>query len=460
MWRLNKQNRERKLLVLAPARGKAYRNCTTPSEVDGLTATKQARRCLASLSTMNVPFKVRAQAKAKGEKIKASKKNHDGKKKPRKAAAAAGKAKGDGGAAVQQPGTDKIVHEEEPAGEDDHAFFDDEDNADYAKFMLSLDPSGLTTFSKRAKDGVAVPPTSKKKSRQRKSEPTPAAAAETASNASATAVVDDATPAEGATKTPPTSSKPGTKEAVVDTKRRKASTTGWAVDDSGPERLPIKTRRGLLKPNERMKQQQQQQQQSEASTQDKHSTEARKAVAADNSKEGGDENNNAAAAGRAEETTSNGKQDIAGSGDAMSDGDDSVYDSADNSELEDYPMDEFNDGSSAGEANGATVVNGSKVDLAVLRQRRFEQKKALMGELCESILGAPEESLVRPKTVVKGEDERSRMEQLFALVSLGHCSTIALNELCLVQVEQRVSSVEDVKHGDFLVQAEGASMHA
>lgn len=362
---------------------------------------------------MNAPFKVKAQAKAKGEKIKASKKDHGGKNKSRKAAAAAGKAKGDGGAAVQQPAADKIVHEPEPAGEDDHAFFDDEDNADYANFMLSLDPSGLTTFSKRAKNGVAAPPTSKKKSKQLKSE-APAAAAEAPSNASATAVVDDATPAAEATKAPPTSSKPGKKEAVVDAKRRKASTTGWAVEYSGPERLPIKTRRGLLKPNERMKQQQ-----SEASTQDKHSKEARKAVAAGISKEGGDENK-AAAAGGAEET-SNGKQDISGSGDAMSDGDDSVYDSGDNSELEDYPMDEFNDGSSAGETSVARVANGSKVDLAVLRQRRFEQKKALMGELCESILGAPEESLVRPKTVVKGEDERSRIEQLFALVSLGHC---------------------------------------
>ncbi|CAM9791012.1 unnamed protein product [Ectocarpus sp. 4 AP-2014] len=357
---------------------------------------------------MNVPFKVKAQAEAKGEKIKASKKNHDGKKKSRKAAAAAGKAKGDGGGAVQQPEADKIVHEPEPAGEDDHAFFDDEDNADYANFMLSLDPSGLTTFSKSAKDGVTVPPTSKKKSKQHRSE-APAAAAEAPDNASATAVVDDATPAAEATKTPPTSSKPGKKEAVVDAKRRKASTTGWAVEDSGPERLPIKTRRGLLKPNERMKQQQQ----SEASTQDKHSKEAQEVVAAVNSKDGGDENN-AAAAGGAEET-SNGKQDITGSDDAMSDGEDSVYDSGDNSEL-DYPMDEFIDGSSAGEASGARASNGNKVDLAVLRQRRFEQKKALMGELCESILGAPEESLVRPKTVVKGEDERSRIEQLFALV--------------------------------------------
>ncbi|CAM9759191.1 unnamed protein product [Ectocarpus sp. 12 AP-2014] len=357
---------------------------------------------------MNAPFKVKAQAKAKGEKIKASKNDHGGKKKPRKATAAAGKAKGDG--AAVQPEADKITHEPEPAGEDDHAFFDDEDNADYAKFMLSLDPSGLTTFSKRAKDGVAPPPTSKKKSKQLKSE-SPDAAAEAPSNASATVVVDDATPAAEATKTPPTSSKPGKKEAVVDAKRRKASTTGWAVEDSGPERLPIKTRRGLLKPNERMKQQQQQ---SEASTQDKHSKEAWKAVAAGNSKDGGDENN-ATAAGGAEET-SNGKQDITGSGDAMSDSDNSVYDSGDNSEVEDYPMDEFNDGSSAGEASGARVANGSKVDLAVLRQRRFEQKKALMGELCESILGAPEESLVRPKTVVKGEDERSRIEQLFALV--------------------------------------------
>ncbi len=397
---------------------------------------------------MSAPFKVQAQAKAKGEKLKASGKGHEGKKRPRKAAPA-GKTKG--GASLQPEG-EKIEHEPEAVGEDDHAFFDDEDNAGYANFMLSLDPAGLTTFSKKAKDGVAAAPVSKKEKRRAKqkakqqrsssgSEPLEEGGEHAAAAAAAAATVGSttsqapgsSTPASAvvsgedeaaATKTPVTAAKPRKKEAVVDAKRRKASTTGWAVEDSGPERLPIKTRRGLLKPNERM--QQQQHPESESTAPGKYSGkgvggEAAAAAAA------------STAAGSREQqddsTAHSGDDDNGdGDGDMMSDSEGSVYDSGDDSELEDYSMGEFDDGGADG-VGGPSMANGgsgggsgggsrfSKVDLAVLRQRRYEQKKALMGELCESILGAPEESLVRPKTVAKGEDERSRMEQLAALVS-------------------------------------------
>ena len=376
---------------------------------------------------MSAPFKVQAQAKAKGEKLKAGRKGTEGKKKPRKGAAAS-KTKG-GAARVQQAApAEKVEYEPEPAGEDDHAFFDDEENADYTKFMLSLDSSGLSTFSKRAKDRVAVPPVSKKKSKQQHKPPDgPASSAGETGEAprppdsSPATVVSDASPAAAAAKTPPTVAvKSRKKEAVVDAKRRNASTAGWAVTDSGPERLPIKTRRGLLKPNERMQQQQQQQQQqeedAEAIVQGKY--EAKYDEAANGS--GGDKKA-AGAEGDGEQREKAGSEQQhseSGGGDMMSDDVESFYDSADNSELEDYTMDDVDDSSASGVANGSSGRGASKVDLAVLRQRRFEQKKALMGELCESILGAPEESLVRPKTVAKGEDERSRMEQLSALVGV------------------------------------------
>lgn len=409
---------------------------------------------------MSAPFKVQAQAKAKGEKIKAGRRGAEGKKKPRKSAAAGAAGKTKGGAAPVQPAAaapEKVVYEPEPAGEDDHAFFDDEDNADYANFMLSLDSSGLSTFSKRAKDRVAVPPASKKSKQQQHKPldgPTSAAAGDTEEAAPrapgsthATAVLDGASPTAATTKIPPTTTaaamKPGKKrEAVVDAKRRKASTAGWAVTDSGPERLPIKTRRGLLKPNERM-QQQQQQDDAEAAVPGKHKTEGEKA--ANGSSHHGGDKKMAAVEGDGEQQDTGGSEQENGEGGGGGGGDnmmpvdnESLYDSAeDDSEAEDYTMDEVVDDSGAGGvANGIIGGRGaiaSKVDLAVLRQRRFEQKKALMGELCESILGAPEESLVRPKTVAKGEDERSRMEQLSALVRLfGHrCHAGVLGVGCL-----------------------------
>ena len=83
----------------------------------------------------------------------------------------------------------------------------------------------------------------------------------------------------------------------------------------------------------------------------------------------------------------------------------SVYDSADSDN-----------------AANTTEANVRGLDLAVLKQRRFAQKKTLIAELCESILGAPDESLVQPKSVGKGQEERSRMEQLHALVRTLHSS--------------------------------------
>lgn len=395
---------------------------------------------------MSAPFKVQAQAKAKGEKLKANKKGNEGKKKARKAGPASKAKKGGGGAdaAIQPaPVAEKIVYEPEAAGEDDHAYFDDDENADYAKFMLSLDVSGLTTFSKKAKDGVAVPPTSKRKAKQQrkaalhsKSEAPLAAPQAPHSSTLAAAVVDDAPPTEATTDTSVT---PGTKkDSMVDAKRRKASTTGWVVEDTGPERLPIKTRRGLLKPNERMQQQKQQQQReqqdSDANATKKPNAEEKNGVEAGSSTgEVGEKSAAAGGAGSGWQDTSRQQENGGGTADMMSeDEEESVYDSADNdSELEDYRMGEFDDSGANGISGATAVSSGNKLDLAVLRQRRFEQKKALMGELCESILGAPEESLVRPKTVAKGEDERSRMEQLFALVSFVTAATAAAAVDCI-----------------------------
>lgn len=404
-------------------------------------------------SIMSAPFKVRAQALSKGEKMKGEgqETKRNSKKKQRKASGAGGssttkgqtgkKVKANGGASTggQEP-KEAVVYEPEAAGEDDHAFFDDDENADYAKFMLALDSSELTTFSKRAKDGVAVPPTSKKTKKPRKQGdiPTMTSSQEHAPQTphehravvvpSTTAGTADGVDTKGqeivghaatnGTVAPTTSTKTVKKaEATVDAKRRTASTAGWAVDESGPQRLPIKTRRGVLKPNERM-------QQSGTS-----------AVSAN-----GHKNADEAIQERTDESGDghDGKPDLAGNGalenGGIGDGDDdvmsvdsenSVYDSAD-SEAENRPKSsEFDDGMDVGAREG--VGNGQAprgVDLAVLRQRRFSQKKALIAELCEAILGAPEESLMRPKNVAKGEEERSRMEQLFDLVSqVFRCAT-------------------------------------
>lgn len=370
---------------------------------------------------MNTSFKIRAQAKSKGETIKSKTKERSSgsKKKPRKASGDT-KSKGSNGQPLASNGAaqpaEKVVYEPEAAGEDDHAFFDDEENADYAKFMLALDSSELPTFSKRAKDGVAVRHISKKKARQSKATAaaqagTPSAPTPPISTEGEKYAATDAVPAtiEGmisAAAIKPTPSATARKEAVVDAKRRKASTAGWAVEEGGPERLPIKTRRGLLKPNERMQ----------------HSAPVPSAVAnekKDNATPAaGGSNGVATADGSESQPAANVAEavtDERANGDTMSDSDGSgsVYDSAD-SDVEDYAMGEFDGHDNI--PRTTVAAGGGKVDLAVLKQRRFAQKKAQIAELCESILGAPEESLMRPKTVQKGEDDRSRMEQLFAMV--------------------------------------------
>lgn len=376
---------------------------------------------------MSAPFKVKAQAQSKGEKLKAGKSKHGSKTKPRKAAAKTSKAKGKPQPQQKSSNGDlqtheKIEREPEPVGEDDHAFFDEEENANYAKFMLSLDSAGLTTFSKRAKDRVAVPPTSKKKAKQPKPQPSEQQASSEPSTEAATASAPDGTPAATDSASPVSVEVPlpvavttvaavrPAKEAMIDAKRRKASTTGWVVEDSGPERLPIKTRRGVLKPNARM------QPQTAAPAAEKYIAEGETVSGGT-----GDDGEQPTAAGEKGAATvavvQGGDSGNSRDEDMMSDGEASVYDSAD-SEAEDYTMGEFNDTGGGERADDGRGGASTDINLAVLKQRRFEQKKALMAELCEAILGAPEESLVRPKSGTKGEDEPPRMEQLSALVSV------------------------------------------
>lgn len=324
---------------------------------------------------------------------------------------------------------EKVVHEVEPAGEDDHAFFDNEENEGYAKFMLSLEESALPTFSKRAKDRVAVAPTSKKKRGKTAPSstapdnpdgeqlvPQPAIKQVRAAALSATKEIS----ASATVAAPEAADAPTKKrhEAVVDAKRRKASTAGWVEDDPDRvARLPIKTKRGILKPNERMEQQQT----TPPTPLPDRSSVAQPTAAALVS---GDSVTNGAAGG-------GNQMDVGGDGKGhpnMDESDDvsdlhmsdDVYDSADSDDEggHDYGP-ALSDGTVC-----ARVPNGSSgdgigrggVDLVLLKERRFLQKKMLMAELCESILGAPEESLKRPKVVPQGEDERSRMEQLFSLV--------------------------------------------
>lgn len=343
-----------------------------------------------------VPEKQQLSKKSKNKSTAAKAK---GKSQPSSAAS-----KGDNDAPPQE----KEDFKPEPAGEDDHAFFDDEENEGYANFMLSLQESELPTFSKRSKDRVAVAPTRKKKTNNR---PTPASSLE--EQVTVLARPQAAEVAAAATKDTPvarTVSFPVAKreEVVVDAKRRKASTAGWVEDDTGPPRLPIKTRRGILKPNERM---------------DKKASaaepEAATAVA------GGDTANANGSTVGAEGDRMDVDDDHEGGINGAENGrlpedvvgdmsDSSVYDAADSDagrNCSGSPED-----AAAGRAAGGGGRTG--VDLAVLRQRRFLQKKAIMAELCESIVGAPEESLMRPKIVAKGEDDRSRMEQLFSLVRL------------------------------------------
>ena len=365
--------------------------------------------------------KVRAKVRSKSKEAKLDKRNDVMKIKRNKVPTTKTK---DSKPITAPPGP--LVSEEsekqpEPAGDDEHAFFDNEENADYARFMLSLDSSELKTFSKRAKDRVAVAPVSKKKLKRLAAQlSSPAqpervvSVSETVSEKNALTVPDDISSVgdSGSRKDsevlPMVAERPPQRSAP-DAKRWRASTPGWVIEDTGPERLPIKTRGGLLKPNDRMRSQ------PSSSGGQKQTSGGTAATRSDGDGLGiaGDElcmDN-----GQEKSMLLDGS-DEAADGDKVSDDEQSVYDSAD-SDLGDYSLgkEPGQDGvDSSADAHG--VVGGGQARLSVLRQRRLEHKKALMAELCETILGSPEESLMRPKNVPKGEEDRSRIEQLFALV--------------------------------------------
>lgn len=329
---------------------------------------------------------------------------------------------GDQAAGAAAP--EKVVHEPEPAGEDDHAFFDDEENQAYANFMMSLDESAMPTFTKRTKDRVAVAPTSRKKKRDDLSSETSTAPAGSTTTASveqvtpppplATEATATVTAGDGSNDGADAPKAKKRREAVVDAKRRKASTAGWVEEDAdAPARLPIKTRKGELKPNRRMMEQPEVVAMAAAAP-SQSSEKILPAVGAAN----GAPVVNGSARAQDRMDVERGEDGQPEESDDVSDlgvSDDSVFDSADDHSGDEGGYDD-NPGVSRGDT-GATVSNRGGVDLVVLKQRRFLQKKMLMAELCETIVGAPEESLVRPKVVAEGEDERSRMEQLFSLVS-------------------------------------------
>lgn len=295
--------------------------------------------------------------------------------------------------------------EPEPVGEDDLAFFDDEENEAYANFMLSLDESKLTSSTKRVKGNVAPRPSKNRATvtRQQEQEPPLAPPADR---------TEVSTPQEdskvvGVPEAKSSSSRRA--KSAVDAKRRKPSTSGWIEEDTGPQRLPIKTPEGILKPNERMR-----------STLAGDSKKTPKPEAAPDSIEalGGDsvEKSTAASDEAPSEASEDRVEDLDISDDEGSRGIPASSGDSSESNLEEAfpPM-------TSVIQNGKDLAGANKkggADLAKLRERRFLQKKADMAELCETILGAPEESLSRPKNVPEGEEERSRMEKLLAMVGL------------------------------------------
>ncbi|CAM9534948.1 unnamed protein product [Discosporangium mesarthrocarpum] len=269
----------------------------------------------------------------------------------------------------------KIVYEPEATGEDDHEFFDEEENQDYARFMLSLEASQLTVFGKKSSRKEA-PAAARPKA------PTPGASSATALS-------------------PATTSKPPPKSvaAPVEVKRRNASTAGWTEKDVWPQRLPIKTKEGVLKPNERMLQE---------------TTRGSRAQADDSGRGSGSGSESASPA--ADGDIGRGSRES-----GVSDGDsDSVYDSeASDVDMQDASMDGMREGTSEAKDRGGGPDGGIasamvKVDLPVLTERRYQQQKLLIAELCEAILKAPDEALARPKAAT-GKETRSKMEELHEL---------------------------------------------
>lgn len=364
---------------------------------------------------MSPSFKARSQAKPKKEGVVKTSKREDGRKdKRRKTTTIKVKCSKPLNAAPRPLEIEDSEHKPEPAGDDDHAFFDDEENADYAKFMLSIEPSELTTFSKQVKDGVTVPPTPKTTAKRPvgqfatlgETDRTPSITETT----TPTVPDNDSSVGDSAAKKEEIDSSGAerlTKNVDPDAKRRRASTPGWVEEDTGPERLPIKTRGGVLKPNARMQSQ-------PPASNGKRRTKERTEVT-NNRGEGGARDEKEQPEVRTQDLTEpQGDNKEAAESDPVSDDEQSIYDSADSDEDYSMELDDHDDLPSS--STTSDRMGNGQLHLSVLRQRRLEQKKALMAELCETILGSPEESLMRPKNVVKGEDERPRMEQLFALV--------------------------------------------
>lgn len=365
---------------------------------------------------MSPSLKSRSQANSREEVVKTSKRKDGKKVKRRKTTTTKVNGSKPLNAAPRPLETEDSEQKPEPAGDDDHAFFDDEENAAYANFMLSIEPSKLTTFSKKATDGVTVPPTSKTRVNRPMGES--ATHGETdplplITEATTTPTVPDNDSSEGdsATKKDKEIESLGTerlpKKVNPDAKRRRASTPGWTEKDTGPERLPIKTRGGVLKRNARM------QSQPPASNGKRHTNEG-SGVTNYREEDDASDGKEQPHVRTQDLTDPHGGNEEAPESDPVSEDEQSIYDSADSDG--DYSMELDDHSSLPSSSTPSSGMGNGQLHLSVLRQRRLEQKKALMAELCETILGSPEESLMRPKNVVKGEDERPRMEQLFALV--------------------------------------------
>ncbi|CAM9243730.1 unnamed protein product, partial [Choristocarpus tenellus] len=258
----------------------------------------------------------------------------------------------------------KVIYEEEPAGEDDHAFM--EENQDYANFILSLESSKLTVFGKKSSKAVSV------------------------KSARPTSTVDPLVSSVSPPTIPP-------RDLGVDSKRRNASTAGWTKDEVGPERLPIKTKDGLLKPNKRML----------------PKLVPQGGLVKESLPDGRETGNGIPTPGVGEKTS--GKRDI--SSDPLVSGSEMPYNSGSDEDMVDSMDPASIVGSQEDIKRVETVRSNSgpgELNLNALMQRRFLQKKMLIAELCEAILESPEESLRCPK-VAKGEESVSRIEELHDL---------------------------------------------
>jgi nucleolar complex protein 3 len=235
----------------------------------------------------------------------------------------------------------------ESTAEDDIEFITE--NKDYAGFLMSLDSSKLEVHSKRSKR------------------------------------------------------EPRASDRDVESRPRpQASTSGWQADSSKAsstvQRLPIKNRAGVLEPNAHFiredavtqanKQQQELQDAADAAAADDTDVTMHDAVA-----------------------TAPGESDSADdmSADSDSDGDNSVYDSAD--DADDTQSLASNDEYSTEHSGTASTVTHDPIDLLKLREKRYHQKRGEIALLCESILENPEEAVMKTKAKPIVTDSSQQQQQ-------------------------------------------------